>query len=298
MEPQPGSAAPENWKTVLTEGEEEEFREMIEPLTDVLVQSAKRDVAYYVQQDQLHENDLTPEEIAGETLYYAWEHRERRPEAMTLRGWLLGTQHRLLRGLVQQQQQFRAEKEVSLDAPVPPGPEGSAVEEAFWEWDQPTEGETTWEEVTPSSEPIDLEVPLHEQERPDSLEAEDYHVLSMHDEFEMSLRRWPIRWIRACGRPPSGWTGRARRCTAAKVTRAASRSRPPTSRSTRTGSARCSRTPSAARPPRMSACDSERAGRQTADGGRLFFVDRYARARKRRGLPSQSFLKARRLRRL
>ena len=187
MEPQPGSAAPENWKTVLTEGEEEEFREMIEPLTDMLVQSAKRDVAYYVQQDQLHENDLTPEEIAGETLYYAWEHRERRPEAMTLRGWLLGTQHRLLRGLVQQQQQFRAEKEVSLDAPVPPGPEGSAVEEAFWEWDQPTEGETTWEEVTPSSEPIDLEVPLHEQEHPDSLEAEDYHVLSMHDEFEMSL---------------------------------------------------------------------------------------------------------------
>lgn len=178
---------PDNWKHVLTEGDEDSFREMVEPFTQTLIQAARCDLAFYVQQGQLHEEDLTAEELAGETLYYAWQHRTRRPKAMTLRGWLLGTQHRLLRGLIEQYQQYRAEKELSLDAPVPPDADASATEEWFWEWQQPTKGETTWEDVTPGSEPVDYEVPLHDDEETPSLASEDYHVLTMHDEFEMSL---------------------------------------------------------------------------------------------------------------
>ncbi|PSQ79434.1 MAG: hypothetical protein BRD37_00055 [Bacteroidetes bacterium QH_8_67_23] len=95
------------------------FQQAARPHIDRLITAARHDLDYYVEQGELHSDDFTPEEIAGETLIYAWDHREKRPEQVSLEGWLLGTQHRLLRGMVAEAMQYREEKALSLDEQIP-----------------------------------------------------------------------------------------------------------------------------------------------------------------------------------
>lgn len=178
---------PADWQAVLQNDDRDAFEALVEPYMDDLLRAAQHDLAYYVAQGHLHERDFTPEEIAGEALIHAWQHRRRRPEEMSLRGWLLGTQYRALRGLVKRQKDYRHDKALSLDAPVPPsGPEGEDAQEWFYEWYQP-DNRFTWEEAIPGDQPVDIEVPLR-GEKAKLLENENaYHVLMMHDEFKMPL---------------------------------------------------------------------------------------------------------------
>ncbi len=177
---------PENWEAVLKDSDQDAFRELVEPYTEVMLRAARRDLEFYLQQEILQESDFTPEEIVGETLLYAWEHRDVRPEKMGLRSWLLGTQHRVTRGLVNRLRSYRHDKEISLDEPVPTDPDAQDTQEWFWDWYQP-EHELTWEDVIPAQQPEDMEVPLT-GDREELLEDTDArHVLVLHDEFEMSL---------------------------------------------------------------------------------------------------------------
>lgn len=185
MESTPKSP-PENWEAVLKDSDQDAFRELVEPYTEVMLRAARRDLEFYLQQEILQESDFTPEEIVGETLLHAWEHRDVRPEKMGLRSWLLGTQHRVTRGLVNRLRSYRHDKEISLDEPVPTDPDAQDTQEWFWDWYQP-EQELTWEDVIPAQQPEDMEVPLT-GDREELLEDTDArHVLVLHDEFEMSL---------------------------------------------------------------------------------------------------------------
>lgn len=180
------TSPPENWEAVLKDSDQDAFRELVEPYTDVMLLAARRDLEFYLQQEILQDSDFTPEEIVGETLLHAWQHRDVRPEKMALRSWLLGTQHRVTRGLVNRLRSYRHDKDISLDEPIPTDPDAQDTQEWFWDWYQP-EQELTWEDVIPAQQPEDMEVPLT-GDREELLEDTDArHVLVLHDEFEMSL---------------------------------------------------------------------------------------------------------------
>ena len=161
---------------------EDAYREAVEPLLPDLERAARYELDFYEGQGHIHDDDFTPEEVVGEGLVQAWSHREAKPAPMTLRGWLLGTQHRALRRLVEEQRRYRSDKKYSLDAPIPNTQDDSDYHERYADLYQP-ERHVTWEDVTPSADPVDLDVSLDEDERGTTASPE--HALMLHDEFEM-----------------------------------------------------------------------------------------------------------------
>lgn len=178
----------ETWQETLQKGDQDAFHRLVDPQVDALLRAARHDLAYYIAQGHLHADDLSPEEVVGETQLHAWSHRERCPQRMSLRGWLLGVQHRLLRGLVAQQRAYRADKAISLDERVPINRAALDTQETFWDWYQP-DVEILWEDVIPGVEPVDIEIDLDKDGRDALLPLDESarHVLVMHDEFEVPL---------------------------------------------------------------------------------------------------------------
>lgn len=183
-QPAPFMTAP-HWHATLQDGDKAAFQDLVEQHLETLTEAAAEALDYYVRQGHLHRNDFNAEEIVGAGLIQAWEHRERAPEQMSLPGWLLGTQYRTLRGMVQRWRQYRAEKALSLDAPLPVNDVAYDTQEWFWDWYQP-EKALTWEDVTPTQRQVDVEVPL-EGGREALQDPDTWHVLTMHDHFEMDV---------------------------------------------------------------------------------------------------------------
>ena len=182
-------AAQQDWQAVLDRGDRDAFHDLVTPHTEALTAAARHDLDYYAEQGDLHPDDLTPEEVTGEALLYAWEHRAQRPSQMSLLGWLQGTQYRVLRSLVEVQQQYRADKVISLDAPIPPEEAAEGRQERFqygYHGSQP-DAQITWEDVTPGQRPVDIEAPLFTNADTFTLDPDSRHVVMMHDEFEMNL---------------------------------------------------------------------------------------------------------------
>lgn len=177
----------ERWEEVLQGSDKDAYREAVEPHMKELLRSARQDLDFYVERGFLHRDDFTPEEVVGEALLHAWDHRGVRPAQMNLKAWLLGTQYRVMRGLVNGLLSYRRTKSLSLDEPVPDNAAAHDTEEWFWDWYQP-DREMIWEDVIPAQEPVDTEVPLEEDDRDRLLEdTEERHAIVLHDEFEMSL---------------------------------------------------------------------------------------------------------------
>lgn len=183
---EPQTSPPDNWQEILKGSDQDAFRELIEPLTDLLVRAARRDLDFYARQGMIQANDFSPEELVGEALLYAWWHRDVRPEQMSLFSWMLGTQHRVTRGLINRQRSYQREKRLSLDEPIPTDPDAQDTQEWFWDWYQP-EQELTWEDVIPAQEPDEIEVTLSGEYEELLENSDSRHVLMLHDEFEMSL---------------------------------------------------------------------------------------------------------------
>lgn len=176
----------DGWDAVRRAENRAQFQSLVEPYLDTLRRAARDDLAYYVDHSFIHDNDFTPEEIVGEALIYAWEHRDRRPDGMSLRGWLLGMQHRITRGLIEDAAAYRHERAISLDEQIAP----SERERGFRA--RPVSGRspqiaTTWEDITPSRVPIDINAPLFTNRDTFTLDPDTRHVVMMHDEFEMPL---------------------------------------------------------------------------------------------------------------
>lgn len=179
--------APGDWQKVLDRDEEEAFRAIVRPYVDPLMRAAADDIEYYVAQGDLHKDDLAPEDVTGEALVYAWQHRAQRPSGMSLKGWLLGTQYRVLRDMVERRKQYRKDKAVSLDDPVPAEVRAQGQQERRQTASGLHDGAPTWEEVTTGSEPRDVEAPLFTNESTFELDPDSRHVVMMHDEFDVPL---------------------------------------------------------------------------------------------------------------
>lgn len=129
--------------------EKEAFRAQVEPHLDELLSAAKHELEYRQAVGDLTLDDLTAEELVGETLARAWRDRHRRPPLLGLRPWLLGLLFRVADSLARQEARRREAAAVSLEAPVPPEPRYDD-DESFWEWYQPDES-TRWEDVIPAA---------------------------------------------------------------------------------------------------------------------------------------------------
>ncbi len=176
----------QEWQRLLENDDENAFREIVEPVIPTMTRVARRELAFYLRQRRIHPQDTSPESVVGEALLQAWQHRKQRPERMSLRGWLLGVQHRVLRGLVEKQQQYREDKAISLDKPLPLETAAEDSQEWFWDWYQP-DGEITWEDVTPGSTLEEVELSIENDIDGVFEDEEQERVLMMHDEFRMPL---------------------------------------------------------------------------------------------------------------
>jgi RNA polymerase sigma-70 factor (ECF subfamily) len=181
----PPAPADADWQDVLAGDDEDAFRALVAPHTDTLLRAATLDLDYYTEQGFVHDTDLTPEEVVGETLIYAWTHRDARPEAMSLRGWLLAAETRVVRRLVERLRAYRADKALSLDERLPSDVRGEG-EQARQQYDQ-HDTAFTWEDATPGTDPRDVEAPLFANPDTFGLDPDSRHVVMMHDEFDLPL---------------------------------------------------------------------------------------------------------------
>lgn len=185
----------DRWARALS-GDRDAFEEAIAPHHDTLMEAAHRKIAARIDAGELREGALTPEELVGETMIRAFDHRDRyEPDQMSFRAWLVGIQYRTLNRLIRDEHSYDDQKALSLDAEVPTNDDYDAVEESFYEFRQPFDV-TTYAEMIPSQQPGDVEIDprnqaLTQQER-DYLDAsglppEHRHLVEFHDEFELSL---------------------------------------------------------------------------------------------------------------
>lgn len=186
----------ERLSAIVRENDEEGFRDLVQEHMPVMLSAARHELDYYIFEGYLNRDDLAAEDVVGEALLHAWEHLRLRPENMSLRGWLLGIEYRIVQQLVEQMRSYRDEKAVSLDAPLPIEPADLDIQEWFWEFYQP-DANITWEDVVPAVEPVDMEIPLYDIRDTLALDPEARHVLMMHDEFDVPLQEVAIAMNRA-----------------------------------------------------------------------------------------------------
>lgn len=139
------AASPEtDWQAALR-GDRAAFEAMVEPCLEELLQAARRERRRRIALGDFGVDDLTAEELVGETLLRAWHDRQRRPLGLGPKAWLLTLLFRVTRNLSRREARLRRMVAASLEAPVPPEPIYDDDEE-FWEWYQPDEL-TRWEDV-------------------------------------------------------------------------------------------------------------------------------------------------------
>ncbi len=183
------------WTRAL-DGDRDAFEEAIAPHHDTLMSGAQRKIAARIDAGELREKALTAEELVGETMIRAFDHRDQyEPEQMSFRAWLLGIQYRTLNRLIRDEHSYDDQKALSLDAEVPTNDDYDAVQESFYEFQLPFDV-TTYAEMIPSQQPDDVEIDprgraLTPEERDyldaSGLPAEQRHLVEFHDEFELSL---------------------------------------------------------------------------------------------------------------
>jgi len=152
-----GPALDEAWRKVLA-GDKDGYRHLVEPYLPELMAAAARELRYRRAVGDLRPQDLSADELVGETLARGWRDRARSPTALEVRPWLLGLEFRVLEAIVRSERRARRLAGVSLDAPVEDQAEAAdATDEEFWEWYQPDDV-TLWEDVIPAEDlqPEDL----------------------------------------------------------------------------------------------------------------------------------------------
>ncbi len=186
----------DTWLRAL-DGDSQAFEEAVAPLQETLLAAARRQVDVERAAGNLRVEALNPEELYGETLLRAFEHRAGfDPKRLRFRAWLLGIQHRVLARLTADEVGYDARKAISLDEEVPTREEFDDVEEALYEGRQPFEV-TKYEDLVAGSAPDDIEIdlegrnePLDEEERAllatADLEPTARRVALFHGEFELS----------------------------------------------------------------------------------------------------------------
>jgi|GEM_PF-2753013 len=113
------------------------FMDATRPFVPDLLASATHHLRYHqAMGDRVDE--LSPEELVGETLIRACDQEPRRPRGVSLRSWLLTLETRTLDDLVARSTAERKLWSFSLDEPIPP-PTATEFDDSFWDWYQPGE---------------------------------------------------------------------------------------------------------------------------------------------------------------
>ena len=131
-------------------GDKDGFRHLIEPYLPELMAAADRAPVAQLAGGDLRPQDLSADELVGETLARGWRDRARKPQTLDVRPWLLGRMVKVLESIVRSERRARRLAGVSLEAPVADAAAAAeATDEEFWEWYQPDDI-TRWEDIIPA----------------------------------------------------------------------------------------------------------------------------------------------------
>jgi len=172
------------------------FDRLVAPHLDELLRAARRELRYRIALGQLGRDDLSPEELVGETLVRAWDDRHRRPALLNTRAWLLALLHRVAESIARREMRFRRLAPVSLEASPPPEPFYDD-DESFWEWYQPDDM-TRWEDVVAEPTQLTPDEVVDAEERLRSLAPRERLVYVLHDVHRLT----PKEIAQAVGVPP------------------------------------------------------------------------------------------------
>ena len=196
------SPLPDRWADAVA-GDRDAFEAALAPFQDDLLRAARREVETHRKNGDLLRQDLTPEELYGETLLAAYERRAAfSPDRFTLRGWMIGLLHRTALSVATEEARYRLRKAFSLDQEVPDGSDENTVQEQLYEFYQPDDV-TTFGELVAGSQPGDVEIAPNAEDRERLTDAErakldeaidqgalsgtDRQVLLFHDEYALSM---------------------------------------------------------------------------------------------------------------
>jgi len=163
----------------------EEFDRLVATHLDELLAAARRELRYRQALGELGPDDLTPEELVGETLARAWHGREHRPARLRPRAWLLALLHRVAERIAKREAKFRKLAEVSLEAQPPPEPMYDD-DEGFYEWYQPDEL-IKWEDLADEPDELTPEGVVEAEEELRSLAPRTRLVYVLHDIHRLSV---------------------------------------------------------------------------------------------------------------
>ena len=156
----------------------------MEPYLAELTAAAARELRYRRAVGDLRPQDLSADELVGETLARGRRDRARKPANLEVRPWLLGLEFKVLESIVRSERRARRLAGVSLDAPVVDQAElAEATDEEFWEWYQPDDV-TLWEDVIPAE---DLQPEELSDERTYQLTNEERQALVLSVEHRLSV---------------------------------------------------------------------------------------------------------------
>ncbi len=180
------------WERV-RQGDKKAFWEVVEPLLPELLYRARHDVAYHRSMGDLLPGEPEPHEVVADALARAWRLRSRKPADQSVRVWLLGTLHRVIRDRVRQERGLQRFWALALEDPVTEG-SAEALDETFYDWYQPDDA-PRWEDLLPGPAPspeecVELEE-LGARPDPDARQAvvlRDEHGLT-HEEIAHVLGR-------------------------------------------------------------------------------------------------------------
>lgn len=176
-------ALEEAWRKVLA-GDKDGYRHLIEPYLSELMAAAGRELRYRRAIGDLRPQDLSADELVGETLARGWRDRARKPSTLEARPWLLGLEFKVLEAIVRSERRARRLAGISLDAPVwDPAETVDATDEEFWEWYQPDDV-TLWEDVIAAE---DVQPEELSDERTYQLTTEERQALVLSVEHRLSV---------------------------------------------------------------------------------------------------------------
>ena len=166
-------------------GDRDAFNRVVDPLVPELIETARHELAFFVETGELPPDLTTPEEVVGEVMIRAWRNRRRRLPHVSVKAWLLAILYRVIDELVHEQRRRRELAEVAreMHPEVPPLED----EEAFWEWFQP-EDLPVAEPLVPEPPPDPETVTAALETRPRVLATAARRALVMHRRHRLEVR--------------------------------------------------------------------------------------------------------------
>ncbi len=141
-----------DWESIVA-GDRKAFDAFVESEMSGLLEAAKHEVAYYEDVGDFPPRYMTPEELVGEAMIQAWDHRSRKPKGMSPRAWLFAMLFQAADKLAERRRQIQVHEALSTEQKIPDDPlvldPVYDDDEEFYEWFQPDEA-LKWEDVIPS----------------------------------------------------------------------------------------------------------------------------------------------------